>query len=143
MLLTIPTGSSSRRFFPEFYLRCIRINKSNELLVNTNFLKRHGIAVMGYSSNSTFTRAFHNVTGMTPQGVPGVSLLQAAAGLIRLMDAPRGGAPWGGNRPCRILNIMSTKIKKMQPASVAAHLHFPSLSSIGITGRREDENGNI
>ena len=54
-------------FSPSFYLRCIRINKAKELLVNTNFSVMEIAVMVGYSSNSTFTRAFHNITGMTPK----------------------------------------------------------------------------
>ncbi len=54
-------------FSPSFYLRCIRINRAKELLVNTNFSVMEIAVMVGYSSNSTFTRAFHNMTGMTPK----------------------------------------------------------------------------
>lgn len=54
-------------FSPSFYLRCIRINKAKELLINTNFSVMEIAVMVGYSSNSTFTRAFHNITGMTPK----------------------------------------------------------------------------
>lgn len=54
-------------FSPSFYIRCIRINKAKELLVNTNFSVMEIAVMVGYSSNSTFTRAFHNITGMTPK----------------------------------------------------------------------------
>ena len=45
----------------------MRINKAKELLVNTNFSVMEIAVMVGYSSNSTFTRAFHNITGMTPK----------------------------------------------------------------------------
>ena len=54
-------------FSPSFYLRCIRINKAKELLENTSFSVMEIAVMVGYSSNSTFTRAFHNITGMTPK----------------------------------------------------------------------------
>lgn len=54
-------------FSPSFYLRCIRINRAKELLVSTNFSVMEIAVMVGYSSNSTFTRAFHNMTGMTPK----------------------------------------------------------------------------
>ncbi len=52
---------------PSFYLRCIRINRAKELLVSTSFSVLDIAVMVGYSSNATFTRAFHNVTGMTPK----------------------------------------------------------------------------
>ncbi len=54
-------------FSPSFYLRCIRINRAKELLTTTNFSVMEIAVMVGYSSNSTFTRAFHNITGMTPK----------------------------------------------------------------------------
>ena len=54
-------------FSPSFYLRCIRINKAKELLEKTDFSVMEIAVMVGYSSNSTFTRAFHNITGMTPK----------------------------------------------------------------------------
>lgn len=54
-------------FSPSLYLRCIRINKAKELLETTNFSVMEIAVMVGYSSNSTFTRAFHNITGMTPK----------------------------------------------------------------------------
>lgn len=52
---------------PSFYLRNTRIKRAKELLVNTGFSVMEIAVMVGYSSNSTFTRAFHNVTGMTPK----------------------------------------------------------------------------
>ena len=54
-------------FSPSFYLRCIRINRAKELLASTNFSVMEIAVMVGYSSNSTFTLAFHNITGMTPK----------------------------------------------------------------------------
>lgn len=54
-------------FSPSSYLRCIRINKAKELLVSTSFSVMEIAVMVGYSSNSTFTRAFHHLTGMTPK----------------------------------------------------------------------------
>ncbi|MDR3766202.1 MAG: AraC family transcriptional regulator [Butyricicoccus sp.] len=54
-------------FSPSFYLRCMRINRAKELLTSTNFSVMEIAVMVGYSSNSTFTRAFHNITGMTPK----------------------------------------------------------------------------
>ena len=54
-------------FSPGFYLRCLRIGRAKELLTSTNFSVMDIAVMVGYSSNSTFTRAFHNVTGMTPK----------------------------------------------------------------------------
>ncbi|MGN1014811.1 MAG: AraC family transcriptional regulator [Butyricicoccus sp.] len=54
-------------FSPSFYLRCVRINRAKELLSTTNFSVMEIALMVGYSSNSTFTRAFHNMTGMTPK----------------------------------------------------------------------------
>lgn len=52
---------------PSFYLRRTRINRAKELLTSTDFSVMEIAVMVGYSSNSTFTRAFHNVTGMTPK----------------------------------------------------------------------------
>lgn len=52
---------------PSFYLRNTRIQRAKELLVTTNFSVMEIAVMVGYSSNSTFMRAFHNVTGMTPK----------------------------------------------------------------------------
>ena len=54
-------------FSPSLYLRCIRINRAKELLAGTTFSVMEIAVMVGYSSNSTFTRAFHNITGMTPK----------------------------------------------------------------------------
>lgn len=54
-------------FSPSLYLRGIRINRAKELLANTSFSVMEIAVMVGYSSNSTFTRAFHSVTGMTPK----------------------------------------------------------------------------
>jgi len=52
---------------PNLYLRRLRIDRAKELLTETGFTVME-IAVMGgYSSNTTFTRAFHSTTGMTPK----------------------------------------------------------------------------
>ena len=52
---------------PSLYLRHIRVNRAKELLVETNFSVMEIAVMVGYSSNSTFTRAFHSITGMTPK----------------------------------------------------------------------------
>ena len=52
---------------PSYYLRCIRINRAKDLLINTNFSVMEIAVMVGYSSNSTFTRAFHSIAGMTPK----------------------------------------------------------------------------
>ncbi len=54
-------------FSPSFYLRCIRMGRAKELLERTEYSVMEIAVMVGYSSNSTFTRAFHNVTGMTPK----------------------------------------------------------------------------
>ncbi|MBR4098980.1 MAG: helix-turn-helix domain-containing protein [Clostridium sp.] len=54
-------------FSPNLYLRCIRINKAKELLEETDHSIMDIALMVGYSSNSTLTRAFHSVTGMTPK----------------------------------------------------------------------------
>lgn len=54
-------------FSPSFYLRCTRINRAKELLTSTTFSVMEIAVMVGYSSNSTFTRAFHNITGKTPK----------------------------------------------------------------------------
>lgn len=54
-------------FSPSLYLRCIRIDRAKELLRSTGFSVMEIAVMVGYSSNSTFTRAFHNITGMTPK----------------------------------------------------------------------------
>ena len=52
---------------PSMYLRYIRINRAKELLEETDYTVMDIAVMVGYSSNSTFTRAFHSVTGMTPK----------------------------------------------------------------------------
>ena len=52
---------------PGLYLRNIRISHAKELLRNTNFSVMEIAVMVGYSSNSTFTRAFRNITGMPPK----------------------------------------------------------------------------
>jgi len=52
---------------PSMYLRYIRINRAKELLEETDYTVMDIAGMVGYSSNSTFTRAFHSVTGMTPK----------------------------------------------------------------------------
>lgn len=54
-------------FSPNLYLRYVRIDKAKELLIETNFSIMEIAVMVGYSSNSTLTRAFHNLTGMTPK----------------------------------------------------------------------------
>ena len=52
---------------PSIYLRVLRINRAKELLKSTAFSVMEIAVMVGYSSNSTFTRAFRNTTGMTPK----------------------------------------------------------------------------
>lgn len=54
-------------FPPNLYLRYVRINKAKELLIETDFSIMEIAVMVGYSSNSTLTRAFHSLTGMTPK----------------------------------------------------------------------------
>lgn len=54
-------------FPPSHYLRNVRISKAKELLETTGFSVMEIAAMVGYSSNSTLTRAFHSLTGMTPK----------------------------------------------------------------------------
>ncbi|HML85738.1 MAG TPA: AraC family transcriptional regulator [Bacteroidales bacterium] len=54
-------------FPPHLYLRYVRINKAKELLIETDFSIMEIAVMVGYSSNSTLTRAFHSLTGMTPK----------------------------------------------------------------------------
>ena len=58
---------SQTGFPPSLYLRYVRISKAKELLTQTNFNIMEVAAMVGYSSNATFTRAFHSITGMTPK----------------------------------------------------------------------------
>lgn len=52
---------------PSMYLRSIRISRAKELLEDTNYTVMDIAVMVGYSSNSTFTRAFHSIVGMTPK----------------------------------------------------------------------------
>ena len=52
---------------PSMYLRCLRITRAKELLEDTKYTVMDIAVMVGYSSNSTFTRAFHSVVGMTPK----------------------------------------------------------------------------
>ena len=52
---------------PSLYLRRIRIERAKELLLKTHYSMMDIAIMVGYSSNSTFTRAFHSITGMTPK----------------------------------------------------------------------------
>lgn len=52
---------------PSLYLRHTRIDRAKELLAETNFTVMEVAVMVGYSSNATFTRAFHSITGMTPK----------------------------------------------------------------------------
>lgn len=52
---------------PSMYLRCIRISRAKELLEETHYTVMDIAVMVGYSSNSTFTRAFHSIVGMTPK----------------------------------------------------------------------------
>jgi len=54
-------------FPPNLYLRNVRISKAKELLETTGFSIMEIAAMVGYSSNSTLTRAFHSLTGTTPK----------------------------------------------------------------------------
>lgn len=54
-------------FSPSNYLRYVRISKAKELLETTEFSVMEIAAMVGYSSNSTLTRAFHEMTGITPK----------------------------------------------------------------------------
>jgi AraC-like DNA-binding protein len=54
-------------FPPNLYLRYVRISKAKELLAETDFSVMEIAVMVGYSSNSTLTRAFHSLTGMTPK----------------------------------------------------------------------------
>lgn len=56
------TGSS-----PGMFLRQTRVRKAKELLINTNYSVTRIAMMVGYSCNSTFTRAFRNITNMTPK----------------------------------------------------------------------------
>jgi len=67
-------------FSPSLYLRCIRINRAKELLANTSFSVMEIAVMVGYSGNSTFTRAFHSITGMTPKAYRDCPGLQERVG---------------------------------------------------------------
>ncbi|MGL6201815.1 MAG: AraC family transcriptional regulator [Lachnospiraceae bacterium] len=54
-------------FSPSDYLRHVRISKAKELLETTNYTIMEVAIMVGYSSNSTLTRAFHEITGTTPK----------------------------------------------------------------------------
>ncbi len=54
-------------YSPSLYLRHIRIERAKELLSETELSVMEVAVMVGYSSNSTFTRAFHAITGMTPK----------------------------------------------------------------------------
>jgi len=51
-------------FPPSLYLRNVRISKAKELLVTTGLSIMEIAVMVGYSSNSTLTRAFHSQTGI-------------------------------------------------------------------------------
>ena len=52
---------------PGAFLRCVRIREAKELLAKKEYSLTDIAVRVGYSSNATFTRAFHTVTGMTPK----------------------------------------------------------------------------
>lgn len=52
---------------PSLYLRRVRVDRAKELLLDTGFTVMEIAVMVGYSSNATFTRAFHSITGMTPK----------------------------------------------------------------------------
>lgn len=52
---------------PAAYLRKTRIERAKGLLKSTNFSVTNVAVMVGYSSNSTFTRAFRSITGMSPK----------------------------------------------------------------------------
>jgi len=52
---------------PGTYLRRTRVEKAKELLENTDYSVTDIAVMVGYSSNSTFTRAFRSITGLTPK----------------------------------------------------------------------------
>ena len=54
-------------FPPSHYLRYVRISKAKEFLETTDLSIMEIAAMVGYSSNSTLTRAFHEMTGITPK----------------------------------------------------------------------------
>lgn len=52
---------------PNLYLRQVRVERGKELLLQSTFSVMEIAVMVGYSSNSTFTRAFHSIAGMTPK----------------------------------------------------------------------------
>lgn len=48
-------------------LHSIHISRAKELLEDTNYTVMDIAVMVGYSSNSTFTRAFLSIVGMTPK----------------------------------------------------------------------------
>lgn len=54
-------------YSPSLYLRKVRIDRAKELLTDTGFTVMEIAVMVGYSSNATFTRAFHSITGMAPK----------------------------------------------------------------------------
>ena len=52
---------------PGMYLRRVRINKAKELMEKTEFSMTEVAVMIGYSNNSTFTRAFKSITGQVPK----------------------------------------------------------------------------
>ena len=52
---------------PSLYLRKMRIERAKELLLESRHTMMDIAIMVGYSSNSTFTRAFHSITGKTPK----------------------------------------------------------------------------
>ena len=52
---------------PSLYLRKMRIDRAKELLLESNHTMMEIAVMVGYSSNSTFTRAFHSITGKPPK----------------------------------------------------------------------------
>ncbi len=54
-------------YSPSLYLRKMRIERAKELLLESRHTMMDIAIMVGYSSNSTFTRAFHSITGKTPK----------------------------------------------------------------------------
>ena len=52
---------------PGYYLRRTRIDKAKEILEKTEFGMTEIAVMIGYSSNSSFTRAFRSITGVSPE----------------------------------------------------------------------------
>jgi len=63
---------------PSLYLRRTRIERAKELLADTEFTVMEIAVMVGYSSNATFTRAFHSITGMTPKAFRECACLKQA-----------------------------------------------------------------